>query len=194
MAGRLRERLRAARPMPAGRPHRGCRQRQSQMDDRRPASGGAQNPAYRPTHPLHTRVTCERARLSGWRGTSGAHAHRGECPVEGIPGAAARLRDEVPVQVYGGRDRLVPKPVGDLRDRHSFGQGRAGESVPADGVIMVSRQRIRVGRAHAGKLVTVILEDTHLRVVHDGEELTLHPRTTTPGRQSLPRIRPTQAI
>lgn len=51
--------------------------------------------------------------------------------------------------------------------------------VPAEGVIMVARQRIRVGRTHAGKTVTVILEDTHLRVQHNGEELSLHPRTTT---------------
>jgi hypothetical protein len=51
--------------------------------------------------------------------------------------------------------------------------------VPAEGVIMVTRQRIRVGRAHAGKTVTVILEDTHLRMLHNGEELSLHPRTST---------------
>ena len=47
--------------------------------------------------------------------------------------------------------------------------------VPQEGVIMVTRQRIRIGRAHAGKLVTVIIEDTHLRVLHNGEELSLHP-------------------
>jgi transposase InsO family protein len=51
--------------------------------------------------------------------------------------------------------------------------------VPVDGVVMVTRQRLRVGRTHAGKTVTVIVEDTHLRVLHNGEELSLHPRTTT---------------
>jgi hypothetical protein len=55
---------------------------------------------------------------------------------------------------------------------------RAERRVPDHGVIMVARQRLRIGRAHAGKLVTVFVEDTHLRVVHDGEELSLHARTT----------------
>lgn len=41
---------------------------------------------------------------------------------------------------------------------------------------MVTRQKIRVGSAHAGKLITVVIEDTHLRVLHNGEELSLHPR------------------
>jgi hypothetical protein len=49
--------------------------------------------------------------------------------------------------------------------------------VPADGKIMVTRQRLHVGRTHAGKTVTIFLEDTHFRVVHNGEELSLHPRT-----------------
>lgn len=57
---------------------------------------------------------------------------------------------------------------------------------------MVTRQRIRAGRAHAGKTVTVILEDTRLRVLHNGEELSLRPRTTTGPRQPLPRLRTTQ--
>jgi transposase InsO family protein len=49
--------------------------------------------------------------------------------------------------------------------------------VPNDGVIMVTRQQLRVGRTHAGKTVTIHVEDTHFRVVHDGEQLSLHPRT-----------------
>ena len=64
--------------------------------------------------------------------------------------------------------------------------------VPDNGVIMVTRQRIRVGRAHAGKTVTVILEDTHLRVLHNGKELSLHPRTSSGPRQPLPRLRTAQ--
>jgi hypothetical protein len=49
--------------------------------------------------------------------------------------------------------------------------------VPQQGVVMVNRQKIRIGSTHAGKLVTVVIEDTHLRVLHNGEELSLHPRT-----------------
>jgi hypothetical protein len=55
---------------------------------------------------------------------------------------------------------------------------RVQRNVPNDGVIMVARQRLRVGRAHAGKTVTVILEDTYLRVLHDDQELSIHPRTS----------------
>ena len=48
--------------------------------------------------------------------------------------------------------------------------------VPRDGVIMVTRQRLRVGAAHAGKIVTVYVEDTHFRVTIEGAQVSLHPR------------------
>jgi hypothetical protein len=48
--------------------------------------------------------------------------------------------------------------------------------VPRDGVIMVTRQRLRVGATYAGKIVTVHVEDTHFRVTCDGIEVSLHPR------------------
>jgi hypothetical protein len=41
---------------------------------------------------------------------------------------------------------------------------------------MVTRQRLRVGTAYAGKIVTVYVEDTHFRVISDGTEISLHPR------------------
>ncbi|WP_300605988.1 IS481 family transposase [Trebonia sp.] len=49
--------------------------------------------------------------------------------------------------------------------------------VPRDGVIMVTRQRLRAGTAYAGKIVTVHVEDTHFRVTCDGTEISLHPRS-----------------
>ena len=49
--------------------------------------------------------------------------------------------------------------------------------VPRDGVIMITRQRLRVGATYAGKIVTVHVEDTHFRVTCDGAEISLHPRT-----------------
>ena len=49
--------------------------------------------------------------------------------------------------------------------------------VPRDGVIMVTRQRLRVGATYAGKIVTVHVEDTHFRVSCDGAEISLHPRS-----------------
>ena len=48
--------------------------------------------------------------------------------------------------------------------------------VPRDGVIMVTRQRLRVGATYAGKIVTVHVEDTHFRVTCNGTEISLHPR------------------
>lgn len=33
--------------------------------------------------------------------------------------------------------------------------------VPKDGVVMVAGQRLRVGRTHAGLIVTVVVEDHH---------------------------------
>lgn len=53
---------------------------------------------------------------------------------------------------------------------------RVERKVPADGVIMVARQRLRVGRTYAGELVTVHVEDTYFRITLDGAELSLHPR------------------
>ncbi|WP_297547871.1 hypothetical protein [Amycolatopsis sp.] len=41
---------------------------------------------------------------------------------------------------------------------------------------MVARQRLRIGRTHAGKIVTIVIEDTHFRVLHGDEELALHAR------------------
>jgi hypothetical protein len=52
---------------------------------------------------------------------------------------------------------------------------------------MVTRQRLRVGRTHAGKTVTILIEDTPLRLLHNGEELSLHRRTST---QPVTRFRP----
>jgi len=64
---------------------------------------------------------------------------------------------------------LPPPPAGPVR---------VERRIPKDGVVMVARQQIRVGRTHAGKTVTIVVEDTHLRVLHNGEEMSLHPRTT----------------
>ncbi len=53
---------------------------------------------------------------------------------------------------------------------------QAERRVPKDGIVMVARQRLRVGASHAGKIVTVVVEDTHFRVLHGEQELSLHPR------------------
>lgn len=55
---------------------------------------------------------------------------------------------------------------------------RVLRKVPRDGVVMVARQRLRVGRTYADKIVTIHVEDTHFRITCDGAELSIHPRTT----------------
>ncbi len=44
---------------------------------------------------------------------------------------------------------------------------------------MVARQSLLIGYPHRGKVVNVIVEDTHFRVVHEGEELGVYPRTSS---------------
>jgi hypothetical protein len=51
--------------------------------------------------------------------------------------------------------------------------------VSCRGALMVARQKIQAGMIHAGKIATVICEDTHFRVVIDGETAAMVPRTTT---------------
>jgi transposase InsO family protein len=51
--------------------------------------------------------------------------------------------------------------------------------VPKDGVVMVAGQRLRVGRTHAGIIVTIVVEDHHFRVLDGTKELSLHARTST---------------
>jgi transposase InsO family protein len=90
----------------------------------------------------------------------------------------------------GALAKTLPSPV-PAEDRAGLRGARiAGTPLPApapgpvsvqrkvsrDGVIMVTRQRLRVGAAYAGKIVTVYVEDTHFRVTCDGIDIALHPR------------------
>jgi len=75
-------------------------------------------------------------------------------------------------QLKGARPpatRLPPPPL-------PAGSLRAQRKVHANGRIMVAKQSIKLGPRHAGKLVTVIVEDTHLRVLHGEEEIAVRPR------------------
>lgn len=51
--------------------------------------------------------------------------------------------------------------------------------VPKNGVVMVAGQRFRVGRTHAGTIVTIMVQDQHFRVLDGIKELSLHARTST---------------
>jgi len=50
--------------------------------------------------------------------------------------------------------------------------------VSDSGAVMVAGTKFHIGHAHRGKVVTIALEDTQFRVVHQGQELATHPRTT----------------
>ena len=60
-----------------------------------------------------------------------------------------------------------PLPAGSLR---------AQRKVHASGRIMVAGQNIKLGPRHRGKIVTVVIEDTYLRVLHGEEEIAVRPR------------------
>jgi hypothetical protein len=63
----------------------------------------------------------------------------------------------------------LPQPVGAIR---------AQRRVPDDGVVMIARQRLRIGRQHAGKTITIVIDDHHFRVPAVEQELPSHTRTS----------------
>jgi hypothetical protein len=74
-------------------------------------------------------------------------------------------------QLQGARPAAGPIPQ--LKPNQPI---RVERRVPADGVTMVARQRLRIGRTHAGKVVTIVVEDTHFRVLLGDKELALYAR------------------
>jgi hypothetical protein len=71
--------------------------------------------------------------------------------------------------VRGPSTPLPPPPL-------PAGSLRAQRKVHDSGRILVAGQRIKLGPRHRGKLVTVVIEDTHLRVLHGDEEIAVRPR------------------
>ncbi len=51
---------------------------------------------------------------------------------------------------------------------------------------MVTRQRLKLGKKNAGKLVTVIIGDTHFRILHEGEEIAVKERRNSGPHQQDP--------
>ncbi|GGQ36068.1 IS481 family transposase [Streptosporangium pseudovulgare] len=56
---------------------------------------------------------------------------------------------------------------------------RVERVVSGNGTLMVAGCKVQVEQVHRGKVVTVVLEQTRLRVLFEGEELSVHPRTIT---------------
>lgn len=66
--------------------------------------------------------------------------------------------------------------------------------LPKDGVVMVAGQRLRVGRTHAGTIVTIVVEDHHFRVLDGIKDLSLHARTSTAPIRNFDAHRPPEAV
>jgi hypothetical protein len=75
-------------------------------------------------------------------------------------------------RLHGARQPATPLPPPPL----PTGSLRAQRKVHANGKIMVARQSIKLGPRHAGKIVTVVVEDTHFRILHGEEEIAVRPR------------------
>ncbi|ONH60423.1 transposase [Frankia sp. CcI49] len=78
-------------------------------------------------------------------------------------------------QLRGARLPATPLPPPPL----SAGSLRAQRKVHATGRIRVAGQNIKLGLAHRGKIVTVVIEDTHLRILHGDEQIAVRPRRST---------------
>ena len=77
------------------------------------------------------------------------------------------------------RSRLRGARRGRSLPPHPGGPITVQRRVSSRGGLMVARQKIHAGMIHAGKVATVICENTHFRVVIDGETAAVVPRTTT---------------
>ncbi|MGW4788569.1 hypothetical protein [Streptomyces sp. NPDC004230] len=74
--------------------------------------------------------------------------------------------------IHGARTAKSPLPPPPLPS----GTNRAQRKVQASGPFMTNSQFIKPGPRHAGKIVTVVIEDTHYRILHGEDELAVRPR------------------
>jgi hypothetical protein len=75
-------------------------------------------------------------------------------------------------QIDGARTATSPLPLPPL----PAGAIRAQRKVHASGRFMINGQFTKLGPRHAGKIVTVVIEDTHYRILHGEDELAVRPR------------------
>lgn len=72
----------------------------------------------------------------------------------------------------GARNAATPLPPPPF----PAGSLRAQRKVHASGNIMVAKQNIRLGSRYKGQIVTVVIEDTHYRILLGEEEIAARPR------------------
>ncbi|MEU3620493.1 hypothetical protein ABZ725_50820 [Streptomyces sp. NPDC006872] len=56
------------------------------------------------------------------------------------------------------------------------GAMRVQRRVNGDGRIMVASQHLKLGKRNVGKQVVVVIEDTHFRILHEGEAIAVKER------------------
>ncbi|MDS1272289.1 hypothetical protein RIF23_18525 [Lipingzhangella sp. LS1_29] len=88
----------------------------------------------------------------------------------------AEYRYRAVCEVLGGSTIGRLQRDGTSRQSLPAGSLRAQRKVHASGRISVANQYIKLGPRHRGTLVTVVVEDTHLRVLHGEEEIAVRPR------------------
>ncbi|MET9419106.1 IS481 family transposase, partial [Streptomyces klenkii] len=77
-------------------------------------------------------------------------------------------------KLTGARVATAPLPPPPSQPR------RAIRRIGADGTFAIARQKLRPGIAHAGKTVTVVIEETCFRVLDGEVEISTHPRKGSP--------------
>lgn len=77
-------------------------------------------------------------------------------------------------RLHGARTPSTPLPLPPL----PAGSLRAQRKVHASGRIMVAKQSIRIGYHYRGQIVTVVIEDTHYRILLGDEEIAVRPRSS----------------
>jgi hypothetical protein len=163
---------------------------------RQAARRAAGHPPHRPHQPA--RPPCWRAvqdppgHSPGQRPGPAACRRRQARPA--LPGQRVTLRiDAKLIQIItadGVLARTLPSPLAPAARGRLHGARLAGpppESPPAamrvtrvissQGGHMVAGVKIHLGHVHRGKVVTVVIEDSQFRIVHDGTQLAACPRT-----------------
>jgi hypothetical protein len=110
--------------------------------------------------------------LAGRRVTLRLQAHLMQVIVDGVVVRTLPhpLDPSQRVRLQGARlSQVAPEPAG--------APLQVQRVVSSQGTLMVAGCKVQVGQAHRGKVVTVVLEDARLRIVHQGQELSVHPRT-----------------
>jgi transposase InsO family protein len=110
--------------------------------------------------------------LAGKRVTLRIDAHLIQVIADGILTGTrpSPLTDQQRSRLHGARlSAMTP----DLPQRVPHVQ----RVISSNGALTVAGAKLHVGHAHRGKIVIVALEDTQFRILHQGQELAVHPRT-----------------